>query len=71
MDEFSNQVFRKKIPSGKIDCIRLMPNLLLTTALAQQNLRGEEESKANEQVKKTVDSISLAVTEGSIDKLIA
>ena len=69
-DEFTDQVYKRKIDKDKIDCVRLMPNLLMTTALAKKHLRGEEESKANETVKQSIEYLQKAVNEGNVHKLI-
>ena len=55
MENFDEQVYGKQEDDGKISCIKLLPNLLMTSSLACRAVcKAEEEKHHNAELEKVV-----------------
>lgn len=69
IDQFADQI-HSKVPSDKISCVILMPNLMMTKSLALRATVEEEESKNhNEELSREIAQINKHVEGGNVPEL--
>ena len=67
VNNYSNEVFGKN--DENISCVKLLPNLLMSSALALKNVKEEESKNHNEDLEEAVSKIKTAVDSGSVRNL--
>lgn len=71
VEKFGEQIYEQK--NDKINCLKLMPNLLMSSALACRSVESSEEEckNHNKELEKAVNRINEHVENGTLSKLFA
>jgi hypothetical protein len=69
--QFGQQIYSNNVKSCTIPCIRLMPNLIMTQAMAIKHVcQDEEEAKNhNEEISESINKVNSAIETGKIYEL--